>query len=78
MLRLVGRGRCRSGWSRCTRWKFSSNPSNWLGPVWIIVNYLVWAGVKRYGFEAEAQDLADKTLPPFAGGDDRCGNGSLQ
>ncbi len=41
---------------------FSSNPSNWLGPVWIIVNYLVWKGLKDYGFQSEAQDLADKTL----------------
>jgi putative isomerase len=55
--------------------EFSSNPSNWLGPVWIIVNYLVWAGLKRYGFEAEAKDLADKTLRLLA--DDLAKNGSL-
>lgn len=41
---------------------FSSNPSNWLGPVWIIANYLVWSGLKRYGFTEEAGVLADKTL----------------
>ena len=29
---------------------FSSNPSNWLGPVWIIVNYFVWKGLKDSGF----------------------------
>ena len=29
------------------------NPSNWLGPVWIISCYMVWLGLKRYGFEAE-------------------------
>jgi len=44
----------------------SSNPSNWLGPVWIIVNYLVWRGLKNYGFAAEAQDLADKTVKLLA------------
>ena len=33
---------------------FSSNPSNWLGPVWIIVNYFVWKGLKDYGFHDEA------------------------
>ena len=55
--------------------EFSSNPSNWLGPVWIIVNYLVWAGLKRYGFEAEAKDLADKTLRLLA--DDVAKSGSL-
>jgi putative isomerase len=42
--------------------EFSSNPSNWLGPVWIIVNYLVWTGLKNYGFHDEADTLADKTL----------------
>lgn len=41
---------------------FSSNPSNWLGPIWIVVNYFVWKGFKAYGFEAEAQDLANKTV----------------
>lgn len=41
---------------------FSSNPSNWLGPVWIIVNYFTWQGLKNYGFQDEARDLADKTL----------------
>jgi putative isomerase len=40
---------------------FSSNPSNWLGPVWIIVNYLVWKGLRNYGFKREANELANKT-----------------
>lgn len=42
--------------------EFSSNPSNWLGPVWIIVNYFVWQGLQRYGFKGEADRLADQTL----------------
>jgi putative isomerase len=42
--------------------KFSSNPSNWLGPVWIIVNYFVWKALQRYGYKKEADALADKTL----------------
>jgi putative isomerase len=42
--------------------EFSSNPSNWLGPVWIIVNYFVWRGLRRYGYKKEADALADKTL----------------
>jgi putative isomerase len=45
---------------------FSSNPSNWLGPVWIIVNYLAWKGLERYGFHAEAAALADKTIALLA------------
>lgn len=40
----------------------SGNPSNWLGPVWIISNYLVWKALQNYGFNSEATDLANKTL----------------
>jgi putative isomerase len=54
---------------------FSSNPSNWLGPVWIIVNYLTWRGLKNYGFVTEARELADKTLRLLA--TDLAANGSL-
>jgi putative isomerase len=45
---------------------FSSNPSNWLGPVWILVNYFAWKGLQRYGFQKEADSLADKTLELLA------------
>jgi putative isomerase len=41
---------------------FSSNPSNWLGPIWIIVNYFVWKALQRYGYKEEADALADKTI----------------
>jgi putative isomerase len=54
---------------------FSSNPSNWLGPVWIIVNYLTWKGLDRYGFHTEANTLADKTIALLAS--DLKRNGSL-
>jgi putative isomerase len=54
---------------------FSSDPSNWLGPVWIIVNYFIWKGLKDYGFQAEANQLADKTLRLLA--NDLSVNGSL-
>ena len=40
----------------------SSNPSNWLGPIWIIVNYFVWKALQRYGYKKEADALADKTI----------------
>ena len=40
----------------------SGNPSNWLGPIWIIANYFVWQGLKNYGYKAHAANLADKTL----------------
>ena len=54
---------------------FSSNPSNWLGPVWIIVNYFVWKGLKDYGFHDEAGALADKTMRLLS--TDLAVNGSL-
>ncbi len=40
----------------------SGNPSSWLGPVWINVNYLVFRGLVDYGFEAEAREVAEKTV----------------
>ncbi len=39
----------------------SGNPSNWLGPIWIVANYVVYEGLKRYGFTLEAAILAGKT-----------------
>jgi putative isomerase len=53
----------------------SSNPSNWLGPVWIIANYFAWSGLRRYGFTREADELAAKTLRLLA--DDLRNSGSL-
>jgi len=44
----------------------SSNPSNWLGPVWIIANYLVWKGLVLNGFEAEAKALGVATVEMLA------------
>ena len=40
----------------------SCNPSNWLGPIWILANYLVWRGLARYGFAEEAATLAAQTV----------------
>ncbi len=54
---------------------FSSNPSNWLGPVWIVVDYFVWNALKYYGFDAEASELGDKTLRLLS--TDLARNGSL-
>ena len=44
----------------------SGNPSNWLGPIWIITNYLVWKGLKNYGYKPKADHLADKTVQLLA------------
>jgi putative isomerase len=54
---------------------FSSAPSNWLGPVWIIANYFVWKGLKKYGYTEAAAELADKTIQTLAA--DLARNGSL-
>ena len=45
----------------------TNNPSNWLGPVWGVSNYMVFSGLVRYGFEKEAKSLAVRTAKMFAG-----------
>lgn len=37
------------------------NPSNWLGPIWIIVNYVVFRGLLNYGYTDDARKLYEKT-----------------
>ena len=39
----------------------SGNPSCWLGPIWIIANYMCYRGLKSYGFDKEARALAEAT-----------------
>ena len=43
----------------------SANPSNWRGPIWGISNYMVYKGLKDYGFANEAKELASKTILLF-------------
>lgn len=38
------------------------NPSNWLGPIWIIVNYVVFRGLLNYGYGSDARQLYEKTV----------------
>lgn len=40
----------------------TNNPSNWLGPIWLVVNYAVFKGMLEYGFIKEAKALCDRTL----------------
>ncbi len=40
----------------------TNNPSNWLGPVWIVANYVVFKGLLDYGHRAEAKRILDGTL----------------
>jgi putative isomerase len=44
----------------------TSNPSNWLGPVWIVVNYCVFKGLLQYGYKEEAADLTARTIDLLA------------
>ncbi|MDF2937770.1 MAG: glycoside hydrolase family 37 [Paenibacillaceae bacterium] len=41
------------------------NPSNWLGPVWGISNYMTFRGLVQYGFHEDAKALAEKTIRLF-------------
>ncbi|EHQ27459.1 glycosyl hydrolase family 63 [Mucilaginibacter gracilis] len=43
----------------------SNNPSNWLGPIWGISNYMTFRGLVKYGFKDQAKQLAFKTIMLF-------------
>jgi len=32
----------------------TNNPSNWLGPIWLVANYVVFRGLLNYGYRMEA------------------------
>ncbi len=53
----------------------SNNPSCWLGPIWGLCNYVVYAGMKKYGYVEEAKELALKTITMF--GKDLESNGEM-
>ena len=40
----------------------SGNPSCWLGPIWGVSNYMVYDGLRKYGYIEDAIDLAEKTI----------------
>ena len=43
----------------------SGNPSCWTGPIWGIASYMTFVGLLNYGYEKEAQELAEKTIILF-------------
>ena len=51
----------------------SGNPSCWLGPVWGISNYMVFDGLRKYGYIAEAKELAEKTVTLLGKDIEECG-----
>ncbi|MDP6631514.1 MAG: trehalase family glycosidase [Kiritimatiellia bacterium] len=40
----------------------TNNPSNWLGPIWLVVQYCVFRGLMRYGYRDQAADLCVRAL----------------
>lgn len=51
----------------------SANPSLWTGPIWGVSNYMVFSGLRRYGFDGEARELARKTILLFGRDFERSG-----
>ena len=43
----------------------SGNPSDWLGPIWGISNYMIFEALQKYGFNDAAKELAEKTITLF-------------
>lgn len=40
----------------------TNNPSNWLGPIWLIANYVVFRGLMNYGYRKEAEVMYERTV----------------
>lgn len=40
----------------------TNNPSNWLGPIWLVVNYVVFRSLMNYGYKDEAKIICDNTV----------------
>ena len=40
----------------------TSNPSNWLGPIWIVANYIVFQSLLHYNYLEEARVLGEKIV----------------
>lgn len=40
----------------------TNNPSNWLGPIWLVANYVVFRALLNYGYREEAVELCKNTL----------------
>jgi hypothetical protein len=47
--------------------------SNWSGPVWVLSSYYLAEGLSRYGFGAQARELAVRTARLLAGDLQRTG-----
>lgn len=64
-----------SKYEKMYRLNASNNPSSWHGSVWILSNYFVYKALLRYGYTAEGEELAKKTLDLLA--EDYAKNGAF-
>lgn len=53
--------------------KNTGNPSCWIGPIWINVNYFVCEGLLAYGYNDEAISIAEKTITLLGKDIEQCG-----
>lgn len=53
----------------------TNNPSNWLGPIWLVANYAVFKGMLNYGYVNEAEEMCKRSLTLL--GEDLKKTGSL-
>lgn len=51
----------------------SGNPSCWLGPIWGISNYVLFDGLRKYGYINDATELAEKTISLLGRDLEECG-----
>lgn len=49
------------------------NPSNWLGPVWLVANYVVFKALLSAGYRQEAEEIAARSLRLLAGDIEKTG-----
>lgn len=40
----------------------TNNPSNWLGPIWIVANYALFRGLMNYGYREQAEAICAGTM----------------
>ena len=51
----------------------SGNPSCWLGPMWLVANYMCFRGLINYGYDDEARALAETLVSLFGKDIEECG-----
>ena len=51
----------------------TNNPSNWLGPIWLVANYVVFRGLLNYGFRDGAARLCERSARLLAADLERTG-----